>query len=267
MLKSVTLLVAVLFPVAAYGWGGMGHQIVALIAEDHLSPAAKAGIKELLGDANISDAEVASWADEIKRQRSNTAPWHYVDIPTDATAFDRARDGRNGNNVIDAIDKQAKILADKSASKEARAEALKFVVHLMGDLHQPLHCAERNKDRGGNTRLVFYPGHRAAVNLHAVWDTWLLTDAMQKKRAAEYAEVLDKRISAKEQKEWDAGTPETWANETHRVAVDAAYAGVPPDGDPPKLDQKYIDANKKVVEKQLQRAGVRLAGALKRAFR
>src|SRR4051812_20261854 len=99
------VLSACLFGVASpcFGWGGMGHQIVALIAEDHLSPAAKAGIRDLLGgDAQISDAEVASWADEVRRQRRETAPWHYVNIPADATGFDRKRDGRDGDNVVDA---------------------------------------------------------------------------------------------------------------------------------------------------------------------
>lgn len=87
----------------------------------------------------------------MRRERPNTAPWHYVDIPVNAHTFDRKRDGRDGNNVIDAIDKQAKILADTTATKGTRAEALKFLVHFVGDIHQPLHCADRNGDKGGNT--------------------------------------------------------------------------------------------------------------------
>jgi hypothetical protein len=167
----LALLLLLLFPAGAFGWGGMGHQIVALIAENHLTPEAKAGIRELIGNANIADAEIASWADEVRRQRSETAPWHYVNIPVEAAGFDRVRDGNNGDNVIDAIQKQSAILADKSASKAARAEALKFLVHFVGDIHQPLHCADRNGDAGGNTRLVFYPDERFAVSLHSVWDT------------------------------------------------------------------------------------------------
>ena len=90
-----------------------------------------------------------------------------MDIPfDDPKGFDRARDGRNGNNVIDAVDRQVKILADKAQPREKRVEALKFVVHFVGDIHQPLHCAERNGDRGGNKRLVFYPGGCEAVSLH-----------------------------------------------------------------------------------------------------
>jgi hypothetical protein len=79
-------------PSLCHAWGGEGHQLVALIAEDYLTPAARAAVKDLLNGANISDAEVASWADEVRRERRETAPWHYVTIPHDAQGFDRERD-------------------------------------------------------------------------------------------------------------------------------------------------------------------------------
>ena len=92
----------VLLPASVcFGWGGEGHQLVALIAEEQLTPAARAAVTELLGGGNISDAEVASWADEIRRQRLYTADWHYVSIPHDAERFDANRDGRKGENVIE----------------------------------------------------------------------------------------------------------------------------------------------------------------------
>jgi hypothetical protein len=98
------LLLPLLLPSLCLAWGGEGHQIVALVAEEHLTPAAKTAAKDLLDGANISDAEVANWADEIRRERRETAPWHYVDIPVeDPKGFNRARDCRNGDNVIDAI--------------------------------------------------------------------------------------------------------------------------------------------------------------------
>jgi hypothetical protein len=78
-------------PATVFAWGGDGHQIVCLIAEEHLTPAAKAGIHELLGDQNISDAEIASWADNVRRERKRNAPWHYVDIPMEASGFDEPR--------------------------------------------------------------------------------------------------------------------------------------------------------------------------------
>jgi hypothetical protein len=107
-------------------------------------------VHELLGaDVGISDAEIANWADQIRRERQSTAPWHFVDIPTTQPSFDEQRDGNHGNNVVHKLREFEKVLADKSKPKEQRAEALKFVVHFAGDIHQPLHCAERDHDRGG----------------------------------------------------------------------------------------------------------------------
>src|SRR5688572_19125181 len=103
-------LLVLLIPSLCFAWGGEGHQLIALIAEDQLTPQAKAAVKELLGDGNISDAEVVNWADEIRRERRETASWHYVNIPHNAEAFDRARDGREGDNVIDVIERQTKVL-------------------------------------------------------------------------------------------------------------------------------------------------------------
>jgi len=199
----------------------------------------------------------------VRRERENTAPWHYVDIPTTAEKFDRKRDG---NNVIDAINAQLKVLSDKKAPREKRVEALKFVVHFMGDLHQPLHCAERDKDKGGNGRLVFYSGQHRAVNLHAVWDTWILRDMMGKKRVADYADTLSV-ITPSQKKEWVKGNPETWANESHRAAIYVAYKDVPADGPPPTLSKAYIDRATPVVAEQIKRAGVRLAQVLNAAMK
>jgi hypothetical protein len=105
---------------------------------------------------NISDAQIASWADQIRRERSETGPLHYVDIPVDAKGFDEARDGQKGNNVVDRTADFEKVLKDPSASKESEVEALKFLVHFVGDLHQPLHCAERNKDKAGIHGWCFF---------------------------------------------------------------------------------------------------------------
>jgi hypothetical protein len=159
------------------------------------------------------------------------------------------------------------ILADKSQPKEKRAEALKWVVHLAGDIHQPLHCADRHGDKGGNTRLVFYPGHRTAVNLHTVWDTWLVRDLVARRRIADVADALNKRIAANQRKEWASGTPETWANESHGVAVAKVYADVPEGGDPPRLGGDYVESKTPIVAEQIERAGVRLAAVLNSAFK
>src|SRR5689334_4749638 len=100
MRLTISSLLVLALPSLCFAWGGEGHQLVALIAEDQLTPAAKAQVKELLDVAHISDAEIANWADQIRRERKETAPWHYVDIPVTAAAFDERRDGEGGKNVI-----------------------------------------------------------------------------------------------------------------------------------------------------------------------
>jgi len=245
--------------------GRRRHQIVALIAEERLPPEAKAAIHELLGDdVDISDAEIASWADNIRREKRATAPWHYVDIPTTQPSYDAERDGNHGNNVIDAMNRFEKVLGDKTRPKEERAEALKYLVHFVGDVHQPLHCAERNADRGGNERLVFFLDKPKAINLHLVWDTQILLKIKGTTRILDYALSLNAKITPEQAAEWEKGTPEDWANESHDVAVNSVYKNVPEDGDPPKIDQVY--RCEPVVELQLERAGVRLAEILNRAF-
>ena len=273
---AAAIIVTALLPSITLAWGGDGHQLICLIAEDRLTPAAKAGIHALLGNsANISDAEIASWADQVRRERRDTGPWHYVDIPvissTTAPAtqpvFDEARDGDHGNNVVDKITDFENVLKDPKAKKDDKAEALKFLVHFVGDLHQPLHCAERNKDKGGNARLVFFLDRQRAINLHSVWDTAILLNHKGTMRNAIYADKLNSAITPEQAAEWNRGTPTDWANESHDIAVKVVYAGVPIEGPPPKLDQKYVDGAGIVIDRQLQRGGVRLAFILNDIFK
>jgi hypothetical protein len=107
-------------PTAVLAWSGDGHQIACLIAEERLSPETKAAIHELLGvDANLSDAEICMFADNIRRERRETAPWHYVNVPTSQPAYDAERDGKDGANVIDAISRFEKVLADKPSRRKS----------------------------------------------------------------------------------------------------------------------------------------------------
>src|SRR5437588_456385 len=121
--------------------------------------------------------------------------------------------------------------------------------------------------KGGNTRLVFYPGSRKAVNLHSVWDTWILRDMIARRRIASVADGMNKMIITKQREEWSKGTPETWANETHRVAVEKVYADVPESGPPPRLGADYPNVKAKIVAEQLERGGVRLATVLNAALK
>jgi hypothetical protein len=155
-----------------WAWGSEGHRIVAEIAEQYLEPETAHQIRDLLAIENTSGlADVANWADQIRQQRRDTASWHFVDIPINAAGYDATRDCPRNDCVVAKTDEFVAQLRDRSLPARPRLEALKFVVHFIGDIHQPLHAAD-NGDRGGNEIHVRYP--RRKTNLHAVWDSGIL---------------------------------------------------------------------------------------------
>lgn len=238
----------------ASAWGPEGHQVVALIAENNMSSATLAKARALLGVGSLE--EVATWADDIKEERPETEGWHFINVPLDAPAIDLARDCANDNCVTAQIGKFTGVLKDGSADPTARQEALKFLIHLVADLHQPLHC-EDNNDRGGGQKRVTFFGR--PENLHAVWDTGILSrdDPSPESLAAK----LESAVSDSNKSQWTQGTPEDWALETHQLAQQIAYANLP-QGDLPELGQSYEDVGMPAEETQLEKAGVRLAGII-----
>src|ERR1700731_4481412 len=152
---ALLLLLVLGLPARALAWGSEGHRIVAEIAEQYLEPATARQVRELLAIENATTlAQVSTWADEIRPQRRETARWHFVDIPIHPppgtpAAYDPGRDCPGNDCVVAAIERFAAVLRDKTAAPRERLEALKLVVHFVGDAHQPLHCADNN-DRGGN---------------------------------------------------------------------------------------------------------------------
>jgi hypothetical protein len=229
-------------------WGTTGHQIIAELAQRKLSAAAQAQVTTLLHGATL--ASVASWADDVRSSRPETARWHFVDIPREESHYEARRDcapDAQGDCVIAAIERFRRVLADRRRPESERAEALKFLVHFVADLHQPLHCID-DHDRGGNAVQVTLFGQ--PTNLHAVWDSGLIGHTGL--TVAEYVARL-------ETADVDAsGTPILWAEEAHRAAIDHAYA-MPVDH---HLDQSYYDANRPVIDVQLARGGTRLARLL-----
>jgi len=271
LLRVITAFIILLAPQAnVLAWSVEAHQIVAWIAENRLTPEAQAAVHDLLGgdENNLSDGEFAGWADEIRRQRRDTAPYHYVNIPHDAAGYDAKRDDPESDSIIAMIGRFESVLADKSKSKADRREALLFLVHLIGDLHQPLHVVDRNGDKGGNGRLVFFLDRQKAVKLHEVWDELLVRRYVGRSagKVGPYSDAIDEQTTQTESSKWAEGSAEDWANESFRLAVEFAYADVPADGPPPKIDQEYVERSKPVVELQLRRAGVRLAVILNRAL-
>jgi len=141
-----------------YSWGVTGHALVARLAAARLSPKTAATVAEILGpDETLTS--VSSWADRVRPDRRETGPWHYVDIQITDAHLDMKRDCPDGNCVLVKIEEFQRTLKDRSATPEKRKEALMFLVHFIGDLHQPLHCADNHNDRGGNNVAVTFFGH------------------------------------------------------------------------------------------------------------
>jgi len=123
-------------PSLGFAWGHEGHEVIALIAEHSMTPAALANAKAILGGASLKD--VASWADDYRRDHPETGPWHYIDIPLADSRIDMARECPDGQCVIAQTERFLSVLRDPKADWNSKAAALKFVVHFVGDLHQPL---------------------------------------------------------------------------------------------------------------------------------
>lgn len=249
---------------AGWGWGREGHRLTALVADAYLTPEARAQVAELLHRESLAD--VAPWADDYRQGHPETGPWHYVDIPKDQEKFDRARDcpqSRPASPWRDCITDRILYfegrLGDTSLPMQERAVALKFLVHLIGDIHQPLHAI--GDERGGNAVQVTFLGSTQCgsgkgCNLHTVWD-----DAMIEERGlseAKYTSLLLEKIKENHWEQMDGGEPTTWANVSHHYAV-LAFA---PDG--AVLTRSYYNDEIKVVDAELALGGLRLAHVLNR---
>lgn len=252
---------ALVMPTVAWAWGNEGHKIIAQIAASELSPAAKAQVEELLGgDAAMSMATASTWADEIRPTRPETRPWHYVDIEITNTGYDAARDCPNDACVVAKIKRDVAIVGDRMLARPVRAEALRFLIHFVGDLHQPLHAAD-NHDRGGNEVRVILNGQQK--NLHAVWDVDVVEALGRDQRTV--AAALGHQITAAEIGNWSKGSVVDWTNETFRVAKTQIYPALPgtrATDAPVFLRSDYAKREGNITRTQLERAGVRLATLL-----
>ena len=244
----------------AFAWGPEGHEIVAAVALRELTPAARGQVAHLLGGEAMMIHD-ANWADEIRDQRRNTGSWHYVNIPLAEPGYDARRDCPHGDCVVAQIGNELRLLSDRRADDRARTEALRFLIHFVADVHQPLHAAD-DGDRGGNDVHVSMGRERAS--LHKVWDT----DVVQ---ALGYdtgviAADLERSVTQTQRKAWSAGTPAAWANESQAVARDEIYP--PVDGRRfVRLQRDYVFRESAVARAQLAKAGVRLAWLLNATLR
>lgn len=249
-------------------WGAVGHHVVARIAWALLTPAARERASVLL-DGGGMDAFVtaATWADEVRSDRPETYNWHFVNIHVSEGRYDAARHcvpSDRGDCVVGAIARLRAELADPKRPPALKAEALKFLIHFVGDLHQPLHTID-NRDRGGNdVRVAALRGEDGRVtNLHAAWDTGLinLSPETESARAQRLLVALALRPV-----EVDLDVVK-WVQSNHDVAVRVVYryAGFTPTGPTPEpvtLDEAYRQAAAPVIDRQLQLGGARLAALL-----
>jgi hypothetical protein len=266
------VILLVILPLNVYAWGAKGHAVVAEVAERGLSPNVAAQVRGMNFSAPLRD--IASlpddWrADETKGLRpGDTGALHYANTPNDIATFDRARDCKNDQCVVAAIEKYSAILKDKTQPRDKRREALIFVVHFMGDLHQPMHTAggqvrdettgQMVMDRGGNLVKIRLLG--VETNLHSAWDG-LLVD-WGPATVDEYADHLLKfEMRGRSVAELQRGTVEDWFNESHYAAVHDAY-----DIGNGTLGSEYPKKNIDLVYERLLRGGLRLRRLLEEAL-
>jgi S1/P1 Nuclease len=283
-MRAFRTLVALTFVFVLAGptqaWWEEGHVALCKIAEAHLTPAARTAIAHLLGDMPISDPRVCLWADQLRtttefdKKYPHHATWHYINLEVQLRTEEFKPDA-SGDHVIGAIEHFQKVLTDPCISKGDREEALMFVVHFVGDLHQPLHCLHRNDDRGGNLQPIksVLGVAEDKLNLHKVWDGHLVKADRGDLTVPDYAKRLADEITAADKDAWQKGCPREWAWEVHLVGVKSVYLfadGIPlPKPSEPAAElgeENYFKANRPVVHEQLKKAGVRLAKVLNDCF-
>jgi hypothetical protein len=273
---GVVATVIVMATASLGAWGGQGHRLVGLIAAERLTPVAKQRVTRLLDGQTL--AEVANWADSIRSDQQQTYGWHFLNMPPGAAGYDRDRDCPRAAGVesgsrsdrwrdcaVDRILFWEQRLADVTLDRADRATAIKFLVHFIGDLHQPFHTI--GVGRGGNDVRVRWfgeancsdPGEKPfPCNLHSVWDGRLIARGNLDDRA--YLAQLQKLIA---EKRWGAlppGTPAQWAEQSFRLAKEALMK---PDSN---IDDGYYRRHIGVVDERLALAGVRLAAVLNRSL-
>lgn len=261
-MKTACTFALVLFAACAppaHAWGALGHRLVAALAEEELSPTARREVEALLaGEPEPTLAGISTWADELRASDPGlgrrSAAWHYVNLGEDGCSYDAARDCPDGDCVVGAIDAQLARLRDRSLPAQVRLQALKFVVHFVGDVHQPLHAGHAH-DKGGNTVQIRVPsasGERGS-NLHAWWDSGMLAQS----GLAEVQWLARLRALPLAVEAGGIPDPAGWARQSCAIALSPGL--YPREA---RLAPEYAQAWTPVAEEQLRRAGARLARAL-----
>lgn len=251
---TVTVVVAGLWVAgtgSALAFGRVGHTVAGELAGPLLCAAARSGIEALGGGGSLG--ELGLWADEIREVPGweRSAPWHYMNI-ADEAPLSRYRSPAEGD-VLWAIERFTAQLGDRGLAPEARGRALRFLVHFIVDIHQPLHVG-RAGDRGGNTIAFDMGGER--TNLHRLWDSGII--ARDARARPDYGAAIA-ALAAAHEAEWSGAAPLEWAAESLRLRpVVYGFDRVP--------DEAYLDTAQALTRRRLAQAGVRLAATLNAIF-
>lgn len=249
--RTTILSLALITSLTCFGWGQKGHDVVAYIAECHLTPNAKAAVEAALDGKSI--VYYANWLDNASHQPeyAYSKTWHYKNIDADKTYETMSLNHRG--DVVTALNEQIAKLQAGGLSHTDEALALKMVVHLVGDVHQPMHLGHLS-DLGGNRWSVTYFGRER--NLHGIWDTDLVESA-HKWSYTEWQQQID-RLPAEASAKVLGKTPDDWARETYNLAT-WVYASTP---EGTKISYDYVATAAEVIEQQLLFGGLRLAETL-----
>ncbi len=245
----------------ALAWGQNGHRIIGQIAENHLTEQTRLALTPLL--ENQSLPQISTWADEMRSDPSEfwqkkSSRWHYINAPSNSNHFthdhSHTLNKENVKNILDGMYFAINTLKDDKSSLEAKRFSLRFLVHLVGDSHQPFH-AGRKEDRGGNKIKVTFFGQN--TNLHSLWDTKLIEN--ENLSFTEFAQFIDSN-NAEIISEYLASSPEQWLTESHNFASELYKLKSD------EIGYSYIYQNTPIIKMRLQQAGIRLAGLLNNLF-
>ncbi|MDH3445974.1 MAG: S1/P1 nuclease [Deltaproteobacteria bacterium] len=238
---------------SAFAWGGRSHKVIALIAEKQLTDIARLKLKAILVTGDTL-AGVSIWHDNEGRQNRHWNPLHYVTVPRGATSYDKDRDCPTSNCIVEAISWYANVVRSNDAPLSEKRLALYFIVHLVGDIHQPLHVAYSDDATGSNVRVIFRGQEQ---NLHALWDTGIIDmeAGTEEKMAARLNDAFNR---FDERSEWQGGTPEQWANESLALTIEYVY----PIPDSLEIGETYAARALPVLQKRIVQAGLRLGRLL-----
>ena len=254
MNKSILIVLSLTLSFQVFSWGQTGHRVTAQIAEEHLNRKATRMVKKLLGDVDM--AEASTYADE---QRSNpsefwqktASPWHYVNVHEGKVYESAPPEG----DTVTALEMFSNQIRSKQTSFEEKQLALKFIIHLIGDLHQPFHSGT-DKDRGGNDIKVTFFGEES--NIHRVWDEHLIDN--KKLSYTEWTLWLNHKINRQEIKDWNQTDPKVWIAESQKLRLDLY-----PEKPSIWFDYQYMAMP--IVKQRLQIGGIRLAAYLNELFK